>query len=616
MNSFLKKIIFGAFIFTSLFFLTSLNKASASSCALGDVNGNGIIEKVDADMANQAFAGIITLTPNQILRADVDGDGHVTSTDALLIFRSVGKTCTLFCSLGDIDGNGIIDTVDATMVSQYFALLIDLTPDQKIRADVNIDGKINATDSLAISKNLGATCTLLGTLTSTLPSCVISTGNSSCPVTLSWTTKNPVGISAVTSPYPSPNTHVSVPDANSGSVSVSIPYGSRSFYLYNYGYSLVPSSEGTGLTITASCDVGDTWDSVLNKCIPNFCEQELATYASAKEHASCTSADDLIKYKTYSDLASTKYGVNNPTYKDYINLVNQSYNSSGIDCTNYFKTSFTLPGIPGDVEGAGCIKIDPIVADEISRGFVKLTSIPTVMGDINLDCKSNPIDSLQIQKMYNKLVPITICNRSVSATISATDCTIASGASTCNSTINWSSQNTNTSDPFALTSNQPNPNTTISTNISGSKSVAVNYGQTGFFIYDQASLLTQAYNNASCAVGTVWNGTICTTSGGGVCTSNGCEINTCTTSTCNNGCANVSGTKICSGSCTSNGCEARTCTTSTCNNGCANVSGTKICSGSCTSNGCEARTCTSTTCDNGCGVPVSGTKVCPHYIEN
>ncbi|MFN6433060.1 dockerin type I domain-containing protein [Eubacterium callanderi] len=59
---------------------------------LGDVNGDGAITSADALLALQASVGKGDLTEKQTLAADVDHDKKVTSSDALLILQySVGK---------------------------------------------------------------------------------------------------------------------------------------------------------------------------------------------------------------------------------------------------------------------------------------------------------------------------------------------------------------------------------------------------------------------------------------------------------------------------------------------------------------------------------------------
>jgi pimeloyl-ACP methyl ester carboxylesterase len=91
-----------------------------------------------------------------------------------------------------------------------------------------------------------------GTLSLSPTSCVIESGASSCNVSLTWSTTNPVGVSAVTSEYP--NANYTVATGNAGSTTAPVPYSSRNFYLYNNAQILV-----TG-TATASCAAGTTWN--------------------------------------------------------------------------------------------------------------------------------------------------------------------------------------------------------------------------------------------------------------------------------------------------------------------------------------------------------------------
>ena len=54
---------------------------------LGDVDGDGNITSADALTILRASAGLSSLSPEQTKLADVDGDGNVTSADALLVLR-------------------------------------------------------------------------------------------------------------------------------------------------------------------------------------------------------------------------------------------------------------------------------------------------------------------------------------------------------------------------------------------------------------------------------------------------------------------------------------------------------------------------------------------------
>lgn len=60
----------------------------------GDINGDGHITQVDADMITNYFNGDIELTAEQIARADVNGDGEISVLDGMLINQYL---------VGDID---------------------------------------------------------------------------------------------------------------------------------------------------------------------------------------------------------------------------------------------------------------------------------------------------------------------------------------------------------------------------------------------------------------------------------------------------------------------------------------------------------------------------------
>lgn len=97
---------------------------------------------------------------------------------------------------------------------------------------------------------------------------------------------------------------------------------------------------------------------------------------------------------------------------------------------------------------------------------------------------------------------------SPSGSISATDCTIALNASSCNSSVSWSTANL-TANPTEVTHNNP-ATTSVSSATSGTNvSSTVNYGSTTFFLYHNGVLLSQDLANASCIGGSSWNGTIC-----------------------------------------------------------------------------------------------------------
>lgn len=71
---------------------TKLTNDSYENCAMGDVNGDGYISASDALLVIQSMSDKNILFENQMLHADVNHDGEVNSSDALILLRfSVGE---------------------------------------------------------------------------------------------------------------------------------------------------------------------------------------------------------------------------------------------------------------------------------------------------------------------------------------------------------------------------------------------------------------------------------------------------------------------------------------------------------------------------------------------
>jgi len=92
-----------------------------------------------------------------------------------------------------------------------------------------------------------------GTISPSNPSCIISAGQNSCPVTLTWNTINPVSTSSITK-YP----NIIVANGNNGTNSFTVTYPSIAFYLYNSSQLLDVSNA------TANCASGTSWNG--NSC--------------------------------------------------------------------------------------------------------------------------------------------------------------------------------------------------------------------------------------------------------------------------------------------------------------------------------------------------------------
>ncbi len=102
----------------------------------------------------------------------------------------------------------------------------------------------------------------------------------------------------------------------------------------------------------------------------------------------------------------------------------------------------------------------------------------------------------------------------MSGSLTASNCTIASGASSCNTTLAW-----NTTNPVGIsnvTSNRENPNTVVGNGNSGTVSIPVtfypvqtSFGLRDFFLNNNGETLASATAYATCVSGTSWIGGMC-----------------------------------------------------------------------------------------------------------
>lgn len=80
----------------------------------------------DTDFTSEAFVSAFALPPEQLL-GDVDGDGEVTSIDATLIQRYLAGIRNLSdkqIKAADIDGDGVATILDTTLIQRYLAGII------------------------------------------------------------------------------------------------------------------------------------------------------------------------------------------------------------------------------------------------------------------------------------------------------------------------------------------------------------------------------------------------------------------------------------------------------------------------------------------------------------
>lgn len=123
-----------------------VSMANAEGYAQGDVDMDGMITGRDAAIVSQYDDGILKLelTEEQLLLADMNGDGIVDSADAALIFEQQEY------ELCDINMDGCTDMSDATKILRmYFCKMIDPDLDfglQYLLSDIDCDGDVDTYD--------------------------------------------------------------------------------------------------------------------------------------------------------------------------------------------------------------------------------------------------------------------------------------------------------------------------------------------------------------------------------------------------------------------------------------------------------------------------------------
>ncbi|NOT08918.1 MAG: hypothetical protein HOP28_12025 [Gemmatimonadales bacterium] len=305
----------------------------------------------------------------------------------------------------------------------------------------------------------GNTCTpppMTGTLTSSAPSCTIASGASTCNVTLSWTTTNPVGTSQVTSNTPNANTVIGT--GNNSSASASIPFGGRNFFLYNNAVELANKS------VSASCISGTSWNG--NTCTPPTMSGSLTGSSSCTIASGASACNVTLSWTTTNPVGTSQVTSNTPNANTVIGTGNNSSASASIP---FGGRSFFLYNnavqLASKVVSASC------------------TSGTTWNGSI---CAAGPMSG-------------TLTGSS--------SCTIPNGASACSVTLSWTT--TNPVGTSQVTSNTPNANTVIGTGNNSSASASIPFGGRNFFLYNNAVQLASKVVSASCTSGTSWNGSSC-----------------------------------------------------------------------------------------------------------
>jgi len=221
----------------------SVHPIQTTTYTLTARGANGVIKTktVTVNVTQQASCTINNFTANPT--------SINSGSSSLLSWNTTNCTNTTITSIGNVPVDGS-QTVWPTTTTTY---------------TLTATGSYGGVQTKTVTVNVITNQAMTGSLYPASLVCTIQNGASSCPISFSWTTQNPIAISAVT--------HNGMTVATGNNVSnrtFNISYGPQSYYLYNSGIELDKE------IVVASCGANASWNgskcatSVLNNCKINY----------------------------------------------------------------------------------------------------------------------------------------------------------------------------------------------------------------------------------------------------------------------------------------------------------------------------------------------------------
>ena len=96
------------------------------------------------------FGSELTLAGIEYYIVAYDTNNSIEKGSAEKPYTVIVKDASAISRIGDVDGNGVIDTKDALMIMQCINGDLIMSDDQFKRADLNGDGTLNSSEALRI----------------------------------------------------------------------------------------------------------------------------------------------------------------------------------------------------------------------------------------------------------------------------------------------------------------------------------------------------------------------------------------------------------------------------------------------------------------------------------
>lgn len=531
---------------------------------VGYAYGNQVTFTTLADTTNVMF-GSLTGSPNPCIIAQ---GSSTCNTNLTWTINNIESTLSKITANGMTDitlntptiGNDYGATINNVTVT-YPSRTFYLYNNNKSLVPVSPAGAGRVVDAQCIAGTSwnGTICAPLptsGTLTAT--NCQIPLGGNSCNTTLNWTTTNPIaGVnSAITSNYPFNNTQVFTGNNGTNQIAT-VPYSSRAFSLYHNGVQLASA------TPSALCTFGTAWNPTSQTCVSSVTYTVTASAGANGTISPSTRTVNAGATTTFTVTPNSGYTATIGGTCPRGGFVGTTYTTGPITTNCTVTATFSI-GL-----ATGVLTIDPLSCD-----IAQNASTCTVTGatwtttnatqpslvDVNtgtvlstLANNNNPLTVwvaypqtdfalkhtgfpgiLDTEKVTAKCVKDTEWDGSkciatsggLSGSVTASDCTISEGESTCSSNISWNTLNPITGHNSEVTTPV---NITVGSGNDGDKSYDIRHGDTYFFLSHNSIELGQDMARAVCESGTTWNGTVCVADGGGGITDGDCgnEVDTC-----------------------------------------------------------------------------------------